>query len=126
MYRKGIDGARVLPRRSLTWLAALVCLLACASTQSAWACSVCVDMRKETLDAFRTSTILLSLLPLGMIGGILFWVRRQLRAHGAQATAPLPSPALLAPLPPNDHLPRAPHPSLSGSRFAPALRDDGC
>jgi hypothetical protein len=44
------------------------------------ACAVCMSGREEASQwAFIGTTIVLSLLPLGLIGGVVFWIRRRVR-----------------------------------------------
>lgn len=47
--------------------------------ESAQACAVCFDMKAETRWAFVATTVFLSLLPLGMIGGGIYWLWRRAR-----------------------------------------------
>lgn len=44
-----------------------------------YACSVCFSAKEGQLGAYYFTTALLTLLPLGMIGGFIFWYRRQMR-----------------------------------------------
>jgi hypothetical protein len=41
------------------------------------ACAVCFSGRDETRAAFLATTLGLSALPLAMIGGLAFWLRRR-------------------------------------------------
>jgi len=66
----------VIKRR---WIAALVLLLITVTPQLAHACSVCFEANDKNRAAFFATTVFLSLLPLGMIGGMYLWLRR--RAH---------------------------------------------
>lgn len=66
-----------LLRRSLEWALVSVILLTPAWAQ---ACSVCFSAREGTRSAFLITTIALSLLPLGLIGGVIFWLRRKARS----------------------------------------------
>ena len=64
------------PRHPLPALAAAVALLALAA--AAHACPVCgAEGTARSRAAFFGGTMLLSLLPLGMIGGGLWWVARR-------------------------------------------------
>ncbi len=47
----------------------------------AWACPVCFDRDDEARIAFLATTGLLTLLPLGMVGGAVVWVRRRARGQ---------------------------------------------
>ena len=46
---------------------------------SADACSVCFSATDENRQAFLVTTIILSLLPLAMIGGAAWWLFRAMR-----------------------------------------------
>lgn len=46
---------------------------------AARACAVCFDTTAENRMAFMLTTVLLSLLPLGMVGGAGVWLRRRSR-----------------------------------------------
>jgi hypothetical protein len=62
--------------------AAAVCALAPLLPQAARACAVCTSGREDdTQRAFLLGTILLSTLPLALIGGIALWLRRRARMH---------------------------------------------
>ena len=75
-------------------LAAALWLLA---PGAAWACSVCSAGRDdETRVAFLATTGLLSVLPLLLVGGLVWWLRRRARElAGAQALVAEPQ-ALVA------------------------------
>jgi hypothetical protein len=51
--------------------------------QSAWACSVCYSANESNRLAFIDTTVFLSLFPLAMVGGIVWWIWRQVQAHSA-------------------------------------------
>lgn len=53
---------------------------------SAYACPVCFDRDDEARLAFLATTGLLTLLPLGMVGGLAMWLRK--RARGAGSAIP--------------------------------------
>ncbi len=59
--------------------------------QSAWACSVCFSAKEGTRMAFIVTTVFMSLLPLGLIGGLIFWLRSKAKslaeAEAAASTA---------------------------------------
>ncbi len=56
--------------------------------EPAFACAVCFDANDESRGAFLGTTILLSLMPLAMIGGLVYWVWRRSKAQDKN----LPSP----------------------------------
>jgi hypothetical protein len=65
---------------------------------SAHACPVCFDPRDENRFAFLATTIFLTLLPLGLVAGVLLWVRhrsRQLAESEPQAGTEVPPPELV-------------------------------
>ena len=60
--------------------AALLCALLLLAPRVSLACSVCMSYRKEASQwAFIGTTIALSLLPVGLVGGTIWWIRRRLR-----------------------------------------------
>lgn len=75
-------------------------VFAVASLLLAWpglaaACAVCYEPNAETRAAFLGTTVFLSLLPLAMIGGLVYWLVLRVRAFKAleaDTTAPVPAP----------------------------------
>jgi len=65
-------------RRS--WTLPLALLLVLALPDVAHACPVCFDPREENRFAFLATTVFLSLVPLGMVGGVGLWLRKRARA----------------------------------------------
>ena len=63
-----------------TNLVASLTLLAASVPANAYACSVCFDATDQSRGAFLATTIFLSLLPLGLIGGVAYYVLRVMRA----------------------------------------------
>lgn len=57
----------------------LVAALLVALPGAAHACPVCFDPREENRAAFFATTVFLSLLPLGMVAGVVLWLRRRMR-----------------------------------------------
>ena len=45
----------------------------------AWACPVCFDASAENRWAFLGTAILLTFLPLGMVGGVGLWMKKRFR-----------------------------------------------
>ncbi len=79
--------------RPLSALLDLVAALAVAALvitpQVASACAVCTAGRDdETVAAFLGTTAFLSVLPLALIGGFVWWLRRRIRALEADGGAP--------------------------------------
>ena len=57
---------------------------------AAEACAVCFSAADQNRAAFLVTTIVLSLLPLGLIGGGLLWLRRQARRLAGEADGETP------------------------------------
>lgn len=70
-------------------LLALGLLLALALPSDALACSVCYNPNEEARTAYLLTTGLLSLVPLGFIGGLILWIRARLLAREAEEAAVL-------------------------------------
>lgn len=67
---------------------ALLAAFLCALPRAAAACAVCLSGREDDNQrAFLAGTILLSTLPLMLIGGIAWWVRRRAREIAAREAA---------------------------------------
>ena len=64
--------------RSLVRLAVFAAL-ALALADASWACSVCVTGKEESRAAYYFTTALMSLVPLGMIGGVVYYVAKKSR-----------------------------------------------
>ena len=64
---------------------AVTCLLLSAMllADAASACSVCYGGAEESRKAFLFTTVLLSLLPVGMIGTLAWWIWRSAREDDA-------------------------------------------
>jgi hypothetical protein len=58
------------------WLPVLVMLVVLPGVLHA--CPVCFDQREQNRLAFFTTTIFLSLLPLGMVLGVYLWLKRRM------------------------------------------------
>lgn len=58
-------------------LLALLCFAATTWPGAASACAVCFNATEDNRWAFIGTTAFLTLLPLAMIGGTLFWLRRR-------------------------------------------------
>ena len=56
-------------------------LLSIPAAQPVLACSVCFVAKKENLMAFFATGVLLSLLPLVLVGGVGLWLYRQAKAR---------------------------------------------
>lgn len=64
----------------MTRVSAFVGALTFLLPSAAQACYVCMSGREDDVQlAFILTTVLLSLLPLGLIGGAVWWLRRRLR-----------------------------------------------
>jgi len=62
--------------------------------QMAHGCAVCFSATDENRQAFLATTVLLTMLPLGMVGGVGLWVRKRMQQpHDTdQVTPDDPSP----------------------------------
>ena len=65
-------------RRALLIAGALM-VLVMIMPEEAYACPVCFDSRDENRMAFFTTALLLTFLPLGMVGGVGLWMRKRFR-----------------------------------------------
>jgi hypothetical protein len=73
--------------------AALFAAVLAALPRASEACAVCMSGREDdTNRAFLIGTILLSVLPLALIGGIAWWIRRRASEVASTASRP-PQPA---------------------------------
>lgn len=70
-----VSGRAVRTVFALFGAVALVALLPDAVA----ACPVCFDAREENRQAFLATTAFMSLLPLGMVAGAGFWIRKRNR-----------------------------------------------
>ena len=61
------------------WTLPLALLLVLALPDVAHACPVCFDPREENRFAFLATTVFMSLVPLGMVGGVGLWLRKRAR-----------------------------------------------
>ena len=68
-----------MSRFALSLALVLAWLAIAASPDSASACSVCYGGGEESRKAFLFTTLLLSMLPITMIGGLAWWVWRHAR-----------------------------------------------
>jgi hypothetical protein len=63
----------------------------------AWACPACYSAGGEGMLAYLWTAVLLSILPLAMIGGIVVTVRRRTRAHRLSVEPDGQSPGQVGP-----------------------------
>jgi hypothetical protein len=61
------------------WIVGLALLLVLVLPEVAHACPVCFDSRDENRQAFFNTAVMLTLLPLGMVGGVGLWMRKRYR-----------------------------------------------
>lgn len=73
----------------------IVCLalIGAISATPASACSVCFVSSEATMMAYYGTAIALSLLPIGMVGGLAYWVYRKYKSHDATNTVEIPKPS---------------------------------
>jgi len=62
-------------------------LLLALAPDAASACAVCTGGGEESRSAFIVATVMMSVLPLGMIGGVVWWVWRRTKAADEDAQA---------------------------------------
>jgi hypothetical protein len=99
--------------------ASLLSTLLLLAPGTALACAVCAGGNPANRFAFFASTIVLSLLPLGMFAAAFLWLRARLRARGSDefverdAVTPESRPRLLE-APPT--APGEPHPTAPPAR----------
>jgi len=74
--------------------AAYVAVLVASLADSATACPSCASPLEENRQAFVDTTIFLSALPLMMIGGMIWWIRRRVRAMEDTPEIPVPDALL--------------------------------
>ncbi len=76
------------------WLPLLALLALALGPELASACAVCSAGRDdESRFAYLMMTIFMSVTPLALLGGLVYWIRRRYHALEArEATAALPAP----------------------------------
>jgi hypothetical protein len=62
-------------------LSTLPALAVLVLARSAWACAVCYAAASDTRTTYYATTVLMSLAPLLLVGGLVWWIRRALRAQ---------------------------------------------
>ena len=85
--------------RSLRTIGLLVARLIAFVADVARACPSCASPLEENRQAFVDTTIFLTVLPLLMIGGLVWWLRRKAREMQDDATIPVPDDLLRGPVP---------------------------
>jgi hypothetical protein len=73
----------------------LILLLGLALPRVAPACAVCFSGRDESRTAYVLTTVLLSALPLLLVGGFVWWARRRWRALQQDGDGQSPASASL-------------------------------
>lgn len=68
-----------MTRRSTVFLFTLMLISVFIAPQAVEACPVCFSAKEGTREAFLLTTAFLTFLPLGMIGTLLFWLRKHLQ-----------------------------------------------
>lgn len=76
-----------------------VAIVVASLADVARACPSCASPLEENRQAFVDTTIFLTVLPLLMIGGFVWWLRRKAREMQDDATIPVPDDLLRDPLP---------------------------
>lgn len=79
-------------RRLRAWAIPILPVLLLGLPRAAEACAVCSPAQDEPVrEAFLVTTIFLSVLPLFLVGGFAWWLRRRVRESEAQRRQPSPS-----------------------------------
>ena len=68
--------------------------LAAWAANVAYACPSCASPLEENRQAFVDTTIFLTVVPLMMIGGLIWWIRRKVRERDSAAEIPVPDSLL--------------------------------
>ena len=69
------------------WLV-LVVVVALFFAPDALACSVCFDSKEERRAAFMITTVFLTVLPLALVFGTIYWLRKIANRDSTQAIPP--------------------------------------
>lgn len=56
-------------------------------SSNAWACAVCFVGKEGTMWAYYGTAIALSLLPIGMVGGLAYWFYRQYKQADSEISS---------------------------------------
>jgi hypothetical protein len=76
-------------RRCLEILALMATAVLLAAPEAAEACSVCSAAQDDSVrEAFLVTTVFLSVLPLLLVGGFAWWLRRRMRELDARSGQP--------------------------------------
>ncbi len=60
-------------------IAALAALILLAAAGGSEACSVCIDPSSASRKAFSITAVVLSLMPMVLVGGVLLYIRREVK-----------------------------------------------
>jgi hypothetical protein len=74
--------------------AAFAVLVVAGIANSALACPSCASPLEENRQAFVDTTIFLTVVPLTLIGGMIWWIRRRIRAMENAPEIPVPESLL--------------------------------
>ena len=80
-------------RATRAWAAFAVAVVA-GIANSALACPSCASPLEENRQAFVDTTIFLTVVPLTLIGGMIWWIRRRIRAMEDAPEIPVPESLL--------------------------------
>ena len=76
-------------RGALGWVLVMAAALLLAAPEAAEACSVCSAAQDDSVrEAFLVTTVFLSVLPLLLVGGFAWWLRRRVRELEAGSEQP--------------------------------------
>lgn len=82
-----------MTHRARVWVTLVAATVACLA-DSASACPSCASPLEENRQAFVDTTIFLTVVPLMMIGGLIWFIRRRVRAMDDAPEIPLPDSLL--------------------------------
>jgi hypothetical protein len=81
--------------RISAWAAALAVQLLLVAPRAAEACAVCTGGRDdETRSAFLLTTLFMSVAPLALVGGFVWWLRRRFHKLAAEQRPVAPAAAV--------------------------------
>jgi len=72
------------------WVVALALVALALLPEPGFACPVCFDPNDEHRQAFLATAIFMTVLPLGMVGGVGIWLRKRLRRLDDEEAPPEP------------------------------------
>lgn len=80
--------------RALRFGGVFLAVFVCWAVDVAYACPSCASPLEENRQAFVDTTIFLTVVPLAMIGGLVWWIRRKVREMEGQPEIEVPDTLL--------------------------------